>query len=165
MRHCAEPITDTIKITWKVFSDCYTTSAVFAPMGLLPTHANLKEDLVFWFKCRGENPLARSGAIKSQSRSHDQPNPEAFCWSVSSSLHILCPPCFHPTRLSADARTILQCAFGPRCGRAALRVSTPGLSTMLWQERCSRRVQSLMGSARILPLAPPHPNPVTCGPQ
>lgn len=29
----------------------------------------------------------------------------------------------YPTRMSTDARTILQCTFGPRCGRAAQSVS------------------------------------------
>lgn len=46
------------------------------------------------FKRGGENPPDGSSAIKPWSRSHDQPNPKAFSWSVNSSLHILCP---HPT--------------------------------------------------------------------
>lgn len=66
--------------------------ALSAPMRLLPTHANLKED--FNFNVEGKTPPARSSAVRPRSRSHDQPNPEAFCWSVNSSRHILCPPSF-----------------------------------------------------------------------
>lgn len=64
----------------------------------------------------------------------------------------------HPSCLSACAGTILQCAFGPRCGRAAPSPASPGLLTMLRQRRCRRGAESLLASTgRILPLAPPHP--------
>lgn len=67
--------------------------------------------------------------IQSRNQSHDQPNPEAISAGPSPTPHIYCilpsipPP--HPTRLSTNARTILQCVFCPRCGRAALSVSRP----------------------------------------
>lgn len=40
---------------------------------------------------RGQPPPPHP-ARQPWSQSHDLPNPEAFCWSVNSSLHILCPP-------------------------------------------------------------------------
>lgn len=61
--------------------------------------------------------------------SHDKPNPEAISAGPSATPHVYCifPTILpsHPTRLSTDAWTILQCAFGPRCGRGALIVSWP----------------------------------------
>lgn len=47
---------------------------------------------------------------------------------------IYCVPPLHPTRLSTDARTILQCVFGPRCGRAALRLQPWPLNNALTEE-------------------------------
>lgn len=110
------------------------------------------------------------------SQSHDQPNPEAISTDLSLTPYIYCNlpsippnPNPHPTRLSPDARTIPQCAFGPRCGRAALSVSRPPNNALTEEAETGGnegRVESLTDSARrILPLAPPHPIALTCGPQ
>lgn len=82
--------------------------------------------------------------------------------SFTNSLHLvypsLSPPFPHPTRLSPDARTILQCAFGPRCGRAALSESLP-------PNNAKEPGVSLTDSTRrILPPAPPHPFPWPASP-
>lgn len=96
-------------------------------------------------------------------QSHDQPNPEAISTSLSlTPSHLvypsLSPPFPHPTRLSPDARTILQCAFGPRCGRAALSESLP-------PNNAKEPGVSLTDSTRrILPPAPPHPFPWPASP-
>lgn len=128
----------------KVFSDCYTNWPVSAPpRGPISKHASLKEDPVLAFKHGGKNPPDRSGAITPRSRSHDQPNPKAFPWSVNSSLHILClppPPSlfFTPPACPQMQEQYCKCVFGPRCGRAAQSVSSPGLPTMLREERCKQ---------------------------
>lgn len=121
MQLCARLITDTVKFTRKVFSDRFCTHGAD-----IKSMQSLKEDPVFGFKPGGENPPDRSSAIKPRSRSHDQPNPKAFLL-VRQQLPTctVSPPFFTPPALSTDAGTILQCVFGPRCGRAAPSVSKP----------------------------------------
>lgn len=73
-----------------------------------------------------------SSIIQPGIQSHDQSEapPAISTWSPTNSPHLqyssrspFSAP--HPSCLSACARTILQCAFGPRCGRAAPSVSGP----------------------------------------
>lgn len=88
-------------------------------------------------------------------QSHDQPSPEA----IPTTLWILryaCPPLLITRPVCPlDPRTISQCAFGPRCGRAVLRVSlrTDNAKQLWWG--CHKKEGSL--ARRILPLASPHP--------
>lgn len=73
-----------------------------------------------------------SSIIQPGIQSHDQSGgPQAIStWSPTKSPHLqyssrgpFSAP--HPSCLSPCAGTILQCAFGPRCGRAAPSVSGP----------------------------------------
>lgn len=126
-------------------------------------HKNSLEPLLFTFKAhKCLRPLSRTPTHYSTIHPSNpmtnptlRPSPLVLCQILLyPSLCQLTPP--HKTRLSPpDARTISLCAFGPRCGRAALCLPA--------SKQChrSRGGASQVGFSMrgILPLAQHHPFP------